>query len=63
MNRYVKYDPARNYRRKFGSKLSGDTVPSTRGIHELLRKVRSTRSLLVKKPATKRRALIEKKLD
>jgi hypothetical protein len=54
---------ARKRMRKFRLKFPGITVPSTAGIHKLSNKVRSTGSLLDKKPAEKRRVLIEEKLD
>jgi hypothetical protein len=60
---YVKCGSARRCRRKFCRKYPGNTVPSTRGIHKLIDKVRSTGSLLDKKPARKRRVLTEEKLD
>jgi hypothetical protein len=39
------------------------TVPSTTGIHELINKVRSTGSLLDKKPAKKHSVFTKEKLD
>jgi hypothetical protein len=38
-------------------------VASTKGIHELIKKVRFTVSLLDKKPARKRRVLTEEKVN
>jgi hypothetical protein len=59
---HVKYGYARKCWRKFHHKFP--TVPSTTGIHELINKVRSTGSLLDKKPAEKKsRVLAEEKLD
>jgi hypothetical protein len=60
---YVKCGFARKCRRKFRGKFPGTAVPSTIGIHELLNKVRSTGSLPEKKPADRRRVLIEEGLD
>jgi hypothetical protein len=37
----------------FINKFPGNTVPSTRGVQKLIKKVRSTGSLLDKKPARK----------
>jgi hypothetical protein len=49
--------------RKFCHKFPRVTVPSTIDIHELINKVRSTGSLLGKKPAKKYCVLTEEKLD
>jgi hypothetical protein len=60
---YVKCGSGRKCRRKFPCKFPGITVPSTSDIHELSNKVRSTGSLLDKKPAKKKyRVLTEEKL-
>jgi hypothetical protein len=45
--------------RKFRHKFPGNTVPSTRSFHELIKKLRSTESLLDKKPARKRHVLAD----
>jgi hypothetical protein len=50
-------------RRKFHRKFPGYTIPSTTGIYGFIKKVRSTGSLLDKKPATKLPVLTEEKLD
>jgi hypothetical protein len=59
----VKYGSARKYRSTFCRTFLVTTVPSTRGIHELTKKVRSTQSLVDKKPARKLCVLIKEKLD
>jgi hypothetical protein len=46
-------------KRKFRCKFPGIMVPSTTDIHELITKVRSTGSLLDKKPAKKCSVLTE----
>jgi hypothetical protein len=51
---YVKCDSARKCRRKFRRSFTRITVPSTTDIHKLINKVRSTGSLLDKKPAKKK---------
>jgi hypothetical protein len=58
----VKYGSARKCRRKFCHKFLRNTVPSTRGIHELIKKIRSTGSLLDKKPARECYVLTEERL-
>jgi hypothetical protein len=58
---YVKCGSARNYRRKIRRKFLGHTDPSTGCIHELIKKVRSTGSLLDKKPACKNAVFLPKK--
>jgi hypothetical protein len=58
----VEYGSAGKHQIKFHCKFSG-TVSSTRGIHELTKKVRSTQSLLYNKPARKCHVLTEEKLD
>jgi hypothetical protein len=60
---YVKCGSARKCRRKFCRKFPGVTIPSTTGIHKLIYKVRSTGSVLDKKPAKKCRVLTKEKLD
>jgi hypothetical protein len=45
--------PLKKCRRKFRPKFPGITVPSTTGIHELIKKVTSTGSVLDKGPAKK----------
>jgi hypothetical protein len=60
---YVKCGSARKCQRKFHRKLSGITVPSITGIHKLIKKVRSTGSLVDKKPAKKYQALTKEKQD
>jgi hypothetical protein len=47
---YVKCGCTRKCRRNFRRKFTGITGPSTTDIHELVNKVRSTGSLLDKKP-------------
>jgi hypothetical protein len=59
----IKCGSARKCRRKFRRRLPGITIPSSTGIHEPINKVRSTGSLLDKKPATKRNVLTEEELD
>jgi hypothetical protein len=48
---FVKYVSARKCKRKLIVNFLGITVPSTTGIHRLIKKVRSLGSLLDKKPA------------
>jgi hypothetical protein len=61
---YVKCGSAIKRQRKFHHKFPGITVPSTTGIHKLNKKVRSTGSLLDKKPAKKKWCVLTKeKLD
>jgi hypothetical protein len=59
----VKCGSVKKCRRKFHRKFSGNTLPSTRGIDEPIKKVRSIESLLVKKSARKRLVLTEERLD
>jgi hypothetical protein len=61
---YAKCGYTRKYQRKFHCKFPGTTVPTTIGILELTNEVRSTGSLLDKKPAKKKWCVLtEEKLD
>jgi hypothetical protein len=59
---YVKCGSVRKWR-KFRRKFPGKIVPRTRGIHKLIKKFRSTGSLLDWNPARKRTVLTEEKLN
>jgi hypothetical protein len=54
--------PPESVGENFVMNFPGITVPSTTDIHKLKNKVRSTESLLDKKPVKKRRVLTEEKL-
>jgi hypothetical protein len=58
---YVKCGSARKRWRKFRHKFPEITVPSTTDIHELINKVRSTGSLLDKKPAKNNAVFLPRK--
>jgi hypothetical protein len=60
---HVKCGFARNCCRKFCCKFPGITVPSIAGTYKLINKVRSTRSLLDKKPAKNRHVPTEEEID
>jgi hypothetical protein len=56
---YVKCCSTRKWQGTYCHKFSWKTVPRTRGIHKLIKKVGSTGSLVDKKPARKCHVLIK----
>jgi hypothetical protein len=60
---YFKYESAGKCRRKFQCQFPGEPVPSKQSIHNLVNKLKTTGSLLDKKPDRKRTVLREEKLD
>jgi hypothetical protein len=59
---YFKYESARKCRRKFQRKFPGEPVLSRQSFHYLLSKLKTTGSLLDKKPDRKRALLTEETL-